>query len=82
MPIKSSSYFLLHKAVAAVLFVALIATAVNYFFRLSMLGLVDGNAKGTMLSVLGLAIVYGIFFSPTRQEMDQHRESKRMTRSK
>ena len=60
----------LHRILAAVLLVLISFSAVNYYIDRGFFG---RSAKGVLLLVLGVTVIYGGFFAPTRQDMRERR---------
>ena len=68
----------LHRVLAGILLVALLFSAANYY---SDLGLFGRGAKGVLLLVLFVMVIYGMFFSPTRQDMRDHRDARKSAKN-
>jgi len=63
-----------HRVFAGLLFILIAFSAVNYYFGLGFFG---RGAKGVLLLVLGVILIYGGFFAPTRQDMREHGNTER-----
>ena len=64
----------LHRAFAGVCLAAGVFLAANYYLDLGLLG---KQAKLGLALYIGVAVIYGGLFSPTRDEMRKQREAKR-----
>ena len=62
-----------NRLLAGILGVLILFAAANYYLDLALFGL----GKGFMLLILGVVIVWGTFFAPTRQEIREHRNQHR-----
>ncbi|MEO8061578.1 MAG: hypothetical protein ABI821_02400 [Pseudomonadota bacterium] len=61
-----------HSFLAGIFVLAILFSTANYYFDFGFFG---RGAKGVVLAVLGLFIVYGYFFSPTRDEMREQKNA-------
>jgi uncharacterized membrane protein len=59
-----------HRIFAAVLLLIFLVIAASYYLDLGIFGRYD---KGVLILIMGIVVVYGCFFAPTRQDMDRHR---------
>jgi hypothetical protein len=64
-----------HRAVAGVFLTATVFFGANYYLDLELPG---RGAKLVLITILLLFTIYGGFFAPTRQEMRDQREAKRI----
>lgn len=59
-----------HRIFAAFLLLFLLLSGGSYYLDLGLFGRFD---KGFLLLVMGTMLIYGMFFSPTRKDMREHR---------
>lgn len=71
----TKSTYTLHMAFAWVLLVALAFCAANYYLDLGFLS--ARSAKGLLILVVAVGVVWSAFFAPTRQEREEHRQARR-----
>jgi uncharacterized membrane protein len=67
---KRSTYNL-HRSLAGVFLAVGLFAGVNYYFDLGFFG---RGAKGVLVLILLLFVIYGGFFAPTRQDMREYRD--------
>jgi hypothetical protein len=58
-----------HRVFAGAIFLLLLVSGGSYYLDLMIFGRFD---KGVMLLLIGIVVVYGSFFAPTRQDMREH----------
>jgi len=68
----------IHRAVAGVFLIAIVFSAVNYYLDFGFLG---QRSKLVLILVVLLFAIYGALFAPTRQEMRDQRETRRISKN-
>lgn len=68
----------LHRIFAGLFLLMLLFSGADYYLDLGFFG---RGAKGILILVLALGVIYGTFFSPTRQDMREHRNARKMTKN-
>ena len=63
----------IHIVFAVVFLVLLLLSTANYYLDLGFFG---RGAKGVMLVVLGLFVVYAAYFVPSRADVQAHRDAQ------
>lgn len=63
----------LHRVFGCVLSVLLLLLAANYYLDLGLFG---RAAKMLMILVMGVVVVWGTFFFPTRQEREEYEQAR------
>lgn len=58
-----------HRIFAVCLLLVLLFSVANYYLDLDFFG---RGAKGILLLAMAVIVVYGAFFSPTREDMREH----------
>jgi hypothetical protein len=71
--------YTLHRIFAGIIFVGLLFAGANYYFDLGVIN--HHSAQGLMLLLMGVVVVWGTFFSPSRQDMREHRAARLARRS-
>jgi hypothetical protein len=65
----TKSAFDLHRIIAGILFVVILFAAADYYLELGFFG---RGAKGILLLAMGVLVIYGMFFSPKRNDTSEH----------
>jgi hypothetical protein len=69
------SAYNLHRLFAALLLLLSLFAIANYYLELGFLG--QRASKGILILAIGVTVIYGAFFSPTREDMDEHKRPPR-----
>lgn len=67
----------LHRIFAGLLLLVLVFAGADYYLDLGFFG---RGAKGILILGMALVVIYGAFFSPTRQDMREHRNARKVTK--
>ncbi len=70
----TKSTYTLHMIIVYILLAALAFSAANYYLDL---GFFRRGAKGALVLVIGVGIVWCLFFAPTRQDRLEHKQARR-----
>jgi hypothetical protein len=62
-----------HRVLAGAFVLAIIFSGTNYYLELGFFG---RSAKGVVIAVLALFLIYVTFFSPTREDMKMHARTR------
>ena len=65
--------YIKHRIFAGVFLLLFLVAAGSYYLDLALFGRFD---KGVLLMLLGAFVIYGFFFSPTREDMREHRRKR------
>lgn len=65
----------LHRLFAGLLLLLVLIGGADYYLDPGFLG--QRASKGVLILSIGLMVVYGGFFSPTRQDMREHKEARK-----
>lgn len=68
----------LHRLFAGLLLLLVLFAGADYYLDLGFLG--HRASKGVLILSIILMVVYGGFFSPTRQDMREHKEARKMAK--
>jgi hypothetical protein len=68
-----------HRVLAGVFVLAILFSAANYYLELGFFG---RGAKGVVLVILGLFLIYASCFSPTREDMREHRSARKAAKER
>ncbi|MGH8187995.1 MAG: hypothetical protein ACREUC_15655 [Steroidobacteraceae bacterium] len=69
----------LHRVFAGLLLLLVLFAGANYYLDLGLLG--HRASKGILILAIGVIVVYGAFFSPTRQNMREHKEARKAAKN-
>ena len=71
----TKSTYNLHRLFAGLTLLLTLFAAADYYSDLDVFG--PRMSKGLLILAIGVMVVYGSFFSPTRQDMREHKEGRK-----
>ena len=69
----------LHRIFAALLLVAILFFGADYYLDLGFFS--SRASKGALIATMAVVVIYGAFFSATREDMREHRDASKIKKN-